>query len=279
MLRIGKIYFANLYPIFYTLEQEADPAFCQFIEGVPSEVNRLLREGSIDISPSSSIEYLRRPDQYTLIDGHSISSAGPIRSILLFSTCPIEELSGKTVLASSQSETSTDLLRIVLKRFYALDTSVAVSGKDLFAGLGESSAYMLIGDDALQWQSRFKRAGHHANSGLLTDAEGKDTRVYMYDLGDIWYHKTGQPFVFALWIARRECCRSDDFTRFVGLLDRARDYAVTNLERIAHGSPYSSMLGVSGLVHYWKIISYHFNENHRRGLDLFRKYLIEENLL
>ncbi|MGW8273263.1 MAG: MqnA/MqnD/SBP family protein, partial [Thermodesulfovibrionales bacterium] len=74
MLRIGKIRYANLYPVFYTLERECAKSQFTFIEGVPSEVNRLLRDGMVDISPSSSIEYLRASTLYKLIEGHSISS-------------------------------------------------------------------------------------------------------------------------------------------------------------------------------------------------------------
>ena len=134
MLRIGKINFLNLYPVFYTLERECDPSFFQFFEGTPSEVNRLLRDGMIEISPSSSIEYLRRPEKYTLIDGHSISSAGAVQSILLFSRYNIEELDGKTVLATAQSETSTALLKIILKKFYELEPDIRISGPDIEKG-------------------------------------------------------------------------------------------------------------------------------------------------
>src|SRR4030043_1637482 len=105
-LKIGKIPYANLFPIFYTLQRECDCSGYEFIEGVPSTVNRLLRSGEIDISPSSSIEYLRYRKQYNLIEGHSISSKGPAGSIFLLSRSPIEQLGGKTILVSSQSDTS-----------------------------------------------------------------------------------------------------------------------------------------------------------------------------
>lgn len=275
MLKIGKIQYANLYPIFYALEREADPSLFRFIQGVPSEINRLLREGSVDISPSSSIEYLRRPGQYTLINGHSISSYGAIESILLFSTVPIEELGGRTVLASSQSETSTALLRIILKKFYGLDTEILVSGMELNKGLQEYPAYLLIGDDALREAINLKT---RMNDRTLASSRDHCV-IFVYDLGKIWYEHTGLPFVFALWIAMRECCGTDEFSRFVEFLDRAKGYALTHLRDIAKESPYASMLGFEGLVRYWKIISYDFEENHRMGLELFRKYLIEENLL
>jgi len=44
-LKIGRIPFANLFPIFYTLEKEFDCSSYEFIDGVPSLLNQMLREG------------------------------------------------------------------------------------------------------------------------------------------------------------------------------------------------------------------------------------------
>jgi chorismate dehydratase len=60
-LLIGEIPYANLFPIFYTLKKESDLSGYEFVEGVPSALNKKIREGLIDVSPSSSIEYLRHP--------------------------------------------------------------------------------------------------------------------------------------------------------------------------------------------------------------------------
>ena len=112
-LKIGRFSYSNLFPIFYMLEKECDCSEYEFIEGVPSELNKKIRENEIDVSPSSSIEYLRNPDKYDLLDDHSISSKGPVGSIFLFSRRPIETLNGLTVLTSSQSETSVALQEIL----------------------------------------------------------------------------------------------------------------------------------------------------------------------
>ena len=47
-LRIGKISYLNLMPIFRSLNLEADDHF-EVIEGVPSELNRMLRDGQLDL--------------------------------------------------------------------------------------------------------------------------------------------------------------------------------------------------------------------------------------
>ena len=261
-LRIGKINYTNLFPIFSMLEKIANCSAYEFIEGVPSVVNGLLREGKIDVSPSSSIEYLRREPRYTLLDGHSISSFGPIRSILLFSTTPIEALNGLTILTTSQSETSVTLLDITLRKFYGFDCPLKSSREPLPEAMKSYSAYLLIGDDAMREARR--------QPGL-----------HIYDLADIWYKNTGLPFVFALWIARRDCCMNAPLLleRFRKDLDEAKDQAMKNLTAIARQSPLIPLLSEEEMVSYWKGISYDLNEEHKKGLQLFRKYAEELKLI
>lgn len=262
LLRIGRIRYSNLFPIFFMLEKNADCSAYEFVEGVPSVVNRLLREGEIDISPSSSIEYLRNEEKYTVLDGHSISSAGPVGSILLFSRRPIETLNGLIVLASSQSETSVALLEIVLNKFYDLDCPLKSTSEPLEKAIETHTAYLLIGDDALREALKWPK-------------------LYIYDLGDIWHKNTGLPFVFALWIARNDWSMEEPalFERFRKDLDAAKVGALKNLRTIAGESPLLSMLSEDEIVSYWKGISYDLDEEHKKGLELFRKYAEELKLI
>ncbi|MCL5022986.1 MAG: menaquinone biosynthesis protein [Nitrospirae bacterium] len=260
--RIGRIPYANLFPIFSMLEKTADCSSYEFIDGPPSVVNRLLREGEIETSPSSSIEYLRHGDLYTVLEGHSISSAGPVRSILLFSRKPIETLDGLTVLTSSQSETSVALLDIILRKFYELDCPLKSTADPFSRAIGTHTAYLLIGDDALKESLRWPQ-------------------LHKYDLADIWYEKTGLPFVFALWIARRAWCIQEPllFSNLKRDLDRAKSLAVKDFRSLAQGSSLLNILSEDELVAYWECISYDLQYEHRKGLDLFRRYAEELNLL
>jgi len=260
-LLIGEIPYANLFPIFYTLKKESDISAYEFIEGVPSELNKKIYEGLIDVSPSSSIEYLRHSDRYELIENHSISSNGPVKSILLFSKNPIEKLEGHTVLTSSQSETSVALVHIVLKKFYSLTCNFKSSNKPLKDAVSTDTPYLLIGDEALreaiQWPD-----------------------LYIYDMGELWHKHTGLPFTFALWIARKGCCTEKIglYAQFIDDLNRAKISALESLDRIAAAYP-SDMLSKEALISYWKGISFDFKDEQKRGLDLFRTYAEEIGLI
>ncbi|MBI5641745.1 MAG: menaquinone biosynthesis protein [Nitrospirae bacterium] len=261
-LKIGKIAYTNLFPIFYTLEKDYGCPEHEIISGVPSDLNRKIRLGEIDISPSSSIEYLRNRELYNLIDNHSISSFGPVWSILLFSKQPIETLDGKTVLTSSHSETSVALLQIIFRKFYEIDCRLISTPETLEKGMRSNAAQLLIGDEALS--EALKWPGLH-----------------IYDLGDIWYRFTGLPSVFALWIIRKDCCgnRQELVEKFISDLDRAKASALKNLKAIAAACPGRDLLSEEELVSYWQGISYAFGEEHRKGLDLFRRYAEELGLI
>ncbi len=254
-LRIGKIPYANLFPIFYVLERECDCSFYEFVEGVPSVLNKMLRDGEIDVSPSSSIEYLKNPSLYQIIEGHSISSRGPIGSIFLFSKKNIHGLNNSIVHVSSQSETSVALLDIILKKFYGIQCKMQVSRNPENS---DAETFLLIGDDALKYSSQFTVHG----SRLI------------YDLGEIWYEKTGLPFVFALWIARIDISDKQELlNKFIKDLNTAKEIALKKLVEIAQHSPMKEFMSEKEIISYWNKIDYELTPEHKRGLDLFNRYL------
>ncbi|MDI6890549.1 MAG: menaquinone biosynthesis protein [Thermodesulfovibrionales bacterium] len=282
LLKIGRVPYSNLFPIFYILARQCDCSGYEFIEGFPSTLNRLLRSGQIDISPSSSIEYLRYKNKYTFIEGHSISSKGPVGSILLLSRRPIEELEGKTVLTSSQSETSVVLLDVILKKFYKIECPLKPTDEKVDLLLNKAEAFLSIGDDALKAKQIV------TSYKLQVESKDKDpSPIYIYDLGDLWYRNTGLPFVFALWIVRKGCFteKAELLKRFIHDLNKAKGLAMENLDKIAQAlrplllSRYSLIITEEELIPYWKGISYDFREEHERGLELFRQYSEELGLL
>ena len=253
-LRIGKMAYANLFPLFYMLQNECDCSEYEFIEGFPSDLNRRICLGEIDVSPSSSIEYLRNSSRYTLIGDHSISSLGPIKSIFLFSRKPIEELNGETILTTSQSETSVALLRIILKKFYRLECPLESSSEALKDAIKSHPAYMLIGDEAMKEAAHWKQ-------------------LHQYDLGELWYKYTGLPMTFALWIARKDLNSKERLlVKFTQDLDRSKKSALEHLGIVAAASPLRHLLSEKALIKYWEGISYDFTEAHKKGLALFRQY-------
>jgi chorismate dehydratase len=254
----------------------------------------MLRDGLIDVSPSSSIEYLRDEGKYDIIEGHSISSVGPVGSIILFSRKLIEALGGQTVLTSSQSETSVALLEIIFKKFIKIKCSLKQADLHLpisDSQLSGSDAYLLIGDDALRAKKTFTITPSLAlppqagGQGCVGDSKLqilKSEFIYSYDLGEIWHKNTGLPFTFALWINRKDCCaqKAELFAQFKNDLNNAKSLALKNLEKIAAESPLRDILTEHELISYWeRQVSYDFGGEHKKGFELFRKFSEELGLI
>ena len=261
-LTIGHINYANCTPIFSALLRKHVSDRYTFVKGVPSALNLRLRNGEIDLCPSSSIEYGKFPENYYLLPQLSISSIGPVRSVLLFSRVPIEELDGASIGLTTDSDTSVNLLRILLAKQFGFRTNLSRTGLPLQLALQEFSALLLIGDAALR-------------ESMAADG------LYIYDLGELWYRFTGLPFVFALWLVTRRAVtekRSEVAALCNDLLD-AKEHAYRSYEEIAAQCPEREWMSREALVEYWKVISYELTPDHLSGLRTFYRFAAEMGII
>jgi len=254
-LKVGRIGFANCTPLFLALEEAGTPLGVEFVAGTPTELNEALREGAVHLSPSSCVEYLRHPDLYGFLPDLSISSIGPVESVLLFSRYPLAELGGRAVGISPASATSVVLLRVLLEGRLGVKPRYVAPEE-------EPDAVLWIGDRALQ---------------VARDGTWPQT----YDLGTLWYEATGTPFVFALWICRRDVFAADPegVRRFYRALVRARQLAYRSYPEYARRSPESKWLDEKALLDYWQTISYDLTDWHLQGLRRFAEEAVSLGLL
>jgi len=251
-LTVGHIAYANCAPFFHHLPGTGFDG--RIVSGVPVELNRLLAGGEIDVSPSSSFEYAQHWRDYLLLPGHSISSVGPVQSVLLFSPNELSALDGVEIALTGESATSINLLQILLRELAGCQkVCCKVAARPVEEVIAEGGHALLIGDRALR--------------ASLNPPEG--TRIY--DLGALWYHLTGLPFVFALWIVRRDVVENKalELSRFVGQLQVARELAFADLDQLARQAPERDWLGERQLVAYWQQMCYELDAFHQQGLELF----------
>jgi chorismate dehydratase len=261
-LNIGHIEYANCTPIFTALSSNFDCSAYRFVPGVPARLNAMLRSGELDLSPSSSIEYALAHREYCLLPELSISAIGPVQSVLLFSRLPIEELDGAAIGLSAESDTSVNLLKVLLARKYGLKNSFERTSLPLNEALTRYPALLLIGDAALK--------GAAADGGCR-----------VYDLGELWHEFTGLPFVFALWIARRDAARQKrrELAALARDLVAAKKLAYLSYPEIAAGCRERAWIGSAQLVHYWQTISYELTAAHLEGARCFFRHAYELGLI
>jgi len=84
VIRLGRIGYANMAPVFYRVDAEFDE-----VVGVPTDLNRALLEGECDLAPISSIDYARHADRLRLLPRLCVSSEGAVDSIQLVSRAPL----------------------------------------------------------------------------------------------------------------------------------------------------------------------------------------------
>lgn len=261
-LTIGHITYANCAPFFHYLPAAGFSG--EIVRGVPSQLNRMLACGELDASPSSSFEYARNWQDYLLLPGHSISALGPVKSVLLFSPRPLEDLRRVEIALTGESATSVNLLRVLLLEFLGHgEVACQVPGRPVEELFAEGSPALLIGDRALK--------------ASLEKVEGR----WVYDLGELWHRFTGLPFVFALWILRLNSAREKrgEVIDLLAQLAESRSRAFASLEKLAAESPERQWMGEERLADYWRCMSYDLTDDHIAGLQLFFRLSIKHGLL
>ncbi|HUF85227.1 MAG TPA: menaquinone biosynthesis protein, partial [Acidimicrobiia bacterium] len=167
MIRLGRISYVNMAPVFHRLTVEVEE-----ITGVPTELNGMLLDGQLDIAPISSIEYARHASALRILPRICVSSEGAVESIQLVSKLPFPQI--RSVAVTPESATSVVLTKVLLPHAEHVPL-------DSVLGQGDADAKLLIGDAALR--SAFDDPTPH------------------YDLGRLWLERTGLPMVFAVWAA------------------------------------------------------------------------------
>ena len=160
MVRLGRISYVNMAPVFHRLDAEVEE-----VPGVPTELARALLAGEVDVAPIPSIEWARNADRLKLLPRLCVSSEGAVDSIQLVSSVPLERI--RSVAVTPESATSVVLARVLLPGAEQVPLDEEADGK------------LLIGDAALR--SAFEDPTPH------------------HDLGRMWTERTGLPMVFAVW--------------------------------------------------------------------------------
>lgn len=256
--RVGHIQFLNCLPLYYGLVKSHALLDIELIKGTPTELNRLLSSGSLDMSPISSIEYARHNKSLVLFPDFTVSSDQEVKSILLLSRLPITELGGKKVALTSTSATSHVLLKLILSRGYGVEPEYLVCKPDLDSMLSVADAALLIGDIALK---------HYANAG----------HYHLYDLGAEWKNLTGHKMVYAVWAVNRAFAetQADTSEYLFDIFKKSMDYSMQHLEEIAEYATRWEPFSASFLINYFKTLRFDFGEEFQQGLLHFYRLAAE----
>jgi chorismate dehydratase len=253
MLRLGHILYSNCFPPHAGIVTNKVAFPFKLVEGIPTELNRLLYEGRVDVSPSSSIEYAMHLGRYVLLPGLSITSKKSVMSIILQSRVPLDTLNKKTVALTTASATSVVLLRIILELQHDVHPDYVPYTQGIDNPAGQADAFLTIGDLAITQPT----------------APGYS---YRYDLGELWHSFTGLPFVFAVWHVNFKKHVEKELVALYDILITSKAYGLSHLQGLARAHEKRFNIPAEVLLRYWNSFSYDFGEHEQKGLLAYYEY-------
>ncbi|MDP9149593.1 MAG: dehypoxanthine futalosine cyclase [Myxococcota bacterium] len=243
-LRTAAVGYLNARPLWEGLDREPASQRLALECASPSEVARRVGEDEADfalmpVAAAAAIGDLR------MVRGCAIGSRGAVRSILLVSERPLEELD--EVMIDLSSRTSVVLARLVLRarRRGREPRYLGALAQEAIDGVSGARGAMVIGDPALAIEGRFRHS---------------------LDLGLAWWEMTGLPFVFAAWCGRPGSMRPEDER----LLEQAKVAGLARRDALAAAHAEQTGLSAATLRAYLHdAVRYDFGDEERRGLQRF----------
>jgi chorismate dehydratase len=258
---MGQISFVNTLPVVLPLLRGAVKSDCRLIFGTPADLNHKLEKGELHLGAMSSFYFLE-DGGFELFPGISISGAGRVGSVILFSQNDLKDLNGKLVNVPDCSATSIKLLQVLLREEYGAEP-ILRRQSDLVRG-DNAAAVLLIGDEALK-------------QGELCHAHVK------VDLAQWWYQRYRLPFVFGVWGARRQWAQNNpELFKLTGdFLVQACKIGLTGmLGEVINEAALRTGLKQARLADYYlNELDYKLSEEHIQALELFSGLCRKHGLL
>lgn len=262
ILKIGRIDFTNVWPVFHYFPVSSFASSIEIISQVPTDLNRNMRNGSIDIGPISSFAYAESYNRYYILPDLSVSAHGSVRSILLFYKDSLDRVKNGRIALTTASATSVNLLKIILQKFHGGKPEYSFAPPSLHDMMEGMDGALLIGDDAIR-------------------ASWEQHDYQVLDLGAEWTRLTGCWMTFAIWAIQREVIEA--MPELISQIQAA--FLESKLK--GHEDP-SEIIGAAierlgGTTDFWKQyfsdLSYEFTDEQKKGLQLYYQYAMELGLL
>src|SRR5271169_4900189 len=221
-LRISAISYLNTAPLMWDFEHGTAGSEFEISYTLPSACARALEAGAADIGIIPAAAYAEIAGLQVLPEV-AIASRRAVRSILLVSKVPIEQI--RTVALDTSSMTSVALTKILFEKWLGGGRTFTAMTPDIDGMLAGHDAGLVIGDPAL----KIDRA-----------------RYQTLDLAEEWIRYTGKPFVFAFWAVRGDALReAPPGLDLPGLFQESRDHGLEAASLDQIGREWSPRLGIT----------------------------------
>jgi chorismate dehydratase len=245
---------------------------------VPSECAQALRLGAADIAIIPAIEY-QRIENLVALPNLSIASKKTVRSLLLVSRKPIQEV--RRIALDRSSRSTQTLVRILCAKLWHIAPEFFEAEPELPAMLGRADTALLIGDPALRLSLEAEPVAQRNEAGQLVIpakvAELPDSApLLVYDIVEKWRSLTGCPAVLAIWAARRDVVTSEVVRDF----HQSLAFGMRQLGEISEEASRELQLPAEKLRRYLsENIDYTLDDENARGLRRYYDFAAELGLI
>jgi chorismate dehydratase len=259
-LRVSAISYLNTVPLMWNFEHGSErEELRQDFEidyTIPSRCAQMLAEGSADIGIIPVAAYTGIENLLILPD-IAIASDDAVRSILLVSKLPLEQI--RTVALDSSSRSSAALIQVLFANYWKQEARFVSAEPQLDSMLRSNDAALLIGDPALKVDR---------------------SRYVTWDLAHEWRTFTGRPFVFAFWAVRGGAASDDELAYVAEVFRASRDAGLVHLAEIAAEWSRKLELSPEFITSYLaENIQYSLRSENIAGMELFFRLAAELKVL
>lgn len=247
-LRITAVSYLNTYPFIYGIEKSG--ALKNYLLEVdsPSGCAEKLISGKTDIA-LAPVAILPQLPFYRILTDYCIGCDGAVKSVMLFSEAPLEKI--KNIYLDYNSRTSVALVKILVEKFWKINPKLIHAHKDYEFEIDGQSAGLVIGDRCFEMYDRFQ---------------------FQYDLGEEWKKYTDLPFVFACWITTKKLSEEA-----IHGFNNSVLYGMKKKEEFVNELALEPINGINMNQYLLHNISYEFDKNKRKALDLFLSNLFSRS--
>jgi chorismate dehydratase len=254
-LRAGRIIYTNDIPIYAAFDEGAVSFPGSLLEAVPADLNAMLLDGRLDLSPVSAFAYLANADRLALLGRLCIGSRRDVWSVVLVSAEPPEALDGAEIAVTRESASGRNLLRVLLERRHGVTARFIEVDDPLAHALAGKPAF-LIGDRAIDAQLAFA-------PGMV------------HDLGSLWHAWTGLDMVYAVWAVRRDVARENPAGVRAALesLVTAREWGYANPQAVIGAAQAHVSRPAGFYAAYFATLNFELDDRALLGLERFASEL------
>jgi len=277
-LRISIVQYLNTAPLVWgftngPLHGKYDLSFT-----VPSQCSEDMRTGRADVAIIPAIEY-QRIDDLVILPDMAIASKKQVRSLLIVSKKPVEQVESFALDRSSRSTQA--LTRILCAEKWKTAPEFFEATPDLAEMLEQADAALLIGDPALRISLGIEKDSHAGAEGqticpAATLGISSSELLYVYDVVSEWRSLTELPAVLAVWAARRDVATLEVTADFLA----SRNFGLSHIPEISNDASIDLELSASAIETYLRRnIDFSLDSENRRGLDLYYRHAARLGLI